>query len=244
VDAIARRLTVAAMRTVTPVDEIMVSLLAGATKAALVAGAAVYVALTLHIPVAGIVAGLGVGGLAFAFASRETLQNVFGAGILLADRPFKRGDAIVAGDVRGIVEGVGIRSTRVRTSEDSLMVVPNGKLADATINNLGTRRYRVTTGKISVDWTGKPEQVDALIEGIRAILDAREDVVKERTQVGAMGLGTDGVEVEFTAFLKVPNLTAERAVKHEILREVLALAHRLKLPCCEERPQYLEVVRT
>ena len=86
--------------------------------------------------------------------------------------------------------------------------------------------------------------MDALIEGIRAILDAREDVVKERTQVGAVGLGTDGVEVEFTAFLKVPNLTAERAVKHEILREVLALAHRLKLPCCEERPQYLEVVRT
>lgn len=238
VEAMARRLTVPALRATTQVDEIMVSLLAGAGKVVLVVGAIVYVALTLHIPVAGIVAGLGVGGLAFAFASRETLQNVFGAGILLADRPFKRGHAIVAGDVRGIVEGVGIRSTRVRTSDDSVMVVPNGRLADATSNNMGTRRYRVTTGKIAVGWTGRPEQVDELIEGIHAILDARADVVKEKTQVGATGLGADGVEVEFTAFLSVPNTPTERAAKHEILREVLALSHRLELPACREPVQH------
>jgi len=243
VNAIAGRLNRAAMLTANQVDEIMVSLVAGAAKVALVAGATVFVALTMHIPVAGIVAGLGVGGLAFAFASRETLSNVFGAGILLVDRPFKRGDAIVAGDVRGIVEGVGIRSTRVRTGDDSLMVVPNGKLADATINNLGTRRYRVTTGKVAVGWTGTPEQVDALIEGIRALLDAREDVAKDKTQAGATSFGPDGVEVEFTAFLEVPNLARERAVKHEILREILALAHRLKLPACEERPTPWEMTR-
>jgi MscS family membrane protein len=233
VDAIAQRLMAAALRTATQVDEIMVSLLAGGAKVALGVAACIYVALTLSIPVAGIVAGLGVGGLAFAFASRETLQNVFGAGILLADRPFKRGDSIVAGDVRGLVEKVGIRSTRVRTGEDSVVVVPNGKLADATINNLGTRRYRVTTGKITVGWAGRPEQVDALIAGIRAILDARPDVVREKTLVGATGMGLDGIEVEFTAFLRVADVAGERAAKHDILREILALAHQLRLPACE-----------
>ncbi|WP_270935632.1 mechanosensitive ion channel family protein [Falsiroseomonas oryzae] len=234
VDAIARRLMLLAAATETNLDEIMLSLLAGAARVALAAGAAVYVALVLSIPVAGIIAGLGVGGLAFAFASRETLQNVFGAGILLTDRPFKRGDSIVAGEVRGTVEKVGIRSTRVRTADDSLVVVPNGKLADATINNMGTRRHRVATGKVVVAWTARPEQVDALIEGIRAILDARRDVAREKTLVGATGLGLDGIEVEFTAFLAVPGVAAERAAKHEILREVLALAHRLRLPACEE----------
>jgi MscS family membrane protein len=235
VDAISRRLMALAQRTDTQVDEIMLSLLAGVTKVALAVGAAIYVALTLSIPVAGIIAGLGVGGLAFAFASRETLQNVFGAGILLTDRPFRRGDAIVAGEVRGTVEKVGIRSTRVRTADDSLVVVPNGKLADATINNMGTRRHRVATGKLTVGWTARPEQVDALIEGIRAILDARGDIAKEKTLVGATGLGADGVEVEFTAYLAVAGIAAERAARHEILREVLALAHRLSLPACQEQ---------
>ncbi|WP_237214488.1 mechanosensitive ion channel family protein [Falsiroseomonas oryziterrae] len=240
VDAVARRLMALAARTDTQVDEIMLSLVAGAMKVGLAAGAAVYVALTLSIPVAGIIAGLGVGGLAFAFASRETLQNVFGAGILLTDRPFKRGDSIVAGEVRGTVEKVGIRSTRVRTADDSLVVVPNGRLADATINNMGTRRHRLVTGKVTVGWTARPDQVDALIEGIRALLDARDDIAKERTLVGATALGTEGVDVEFTAYLAVSGLPAERAAKHQIMREVLALAHRLKLPACEEaRPRYV-----
>lgn len=239
VDAVSRRLMTMAARTDTQLDEILLSLVTGAAKVALAAAAAVYVALTLSIPVAGIIAGLGVGGLAFAFASRETLQNVFGAGILLTDRPFKRGDAIVAGDVRGTVEKVGIRSTRVRTADDSLVVVPNGKLADATINNMGTRRHRLATGKIIVGWSARPDQVDALIEGIRAILDARDDVARERTLVGATALGLDGIEVEFTAYLSVAGVAAERSAKHQILREVLALAHRLKLPACEEaRPRY------
>jgi MscS family membrane protein len=230
VEAIARRFAEGAQRTSSQVDEIMVSLVAGAAKVGLVVGALLWVATALSVPVAGIIAGLGVGGIAFAFASRETLQNVFGAGILLTDRPFRRGDAIAAGEVRGTVEKVGIRSTRIRTAEDSIVVVPNGRLADATINNMGTRRHRLVTGKVTVGWAARPEQVDALIEGIRGILAARADVVGERSVVGATGLGLEGIEVEFTAYLSTPSFAQERAAKHEILRDVLGLTHRLGLP--------------
>jgi small-conductance mechanosensitive channel len=233
VDVLARRLGDAAQRTTSQVDEIMVSLLAGAAKLGLVVGALLWMATALSIPIAGIIAGLGVGGIAFAFASRETLQNVFGAGILLTDRPFRRGDWIVAGDVRGTVEKVGIRSTRIRTSEDSLVIVPNGKLADATINNIGTRRHRLITGKVVAGWSAQPEQLDALIEGIRAILADRPDVAPERSLVGATGLGLEGVEVEFSAYLSTATGAAERAAKHAILREVLALTHRLDLPSAD-----------
>jgi small-conductance mechanosensitive channel len=230
VDGLARRLGERAQRSSTQVDEIMVSLVAGAAKVGLVVGALLWVATALSVPVAGIIAGLGVGGIAFAFASRETLQNVFGAGILLTDRPFRRGDAIIAGDVRGTVEKVGIRSTRIRTAEDSVVVVPNGRLADATINNMGTRRQRLVTGKVTIGWTARPEQVDAFIEGIRTILEDRPDIAQERSLVGATGLGLAGIEVEFTAYLTSPSLAAERAARHALLREVLALAHRLGLP--------------
>jgi small-conductance mechanosensitive channel len=230
VDALSRRLAEAAGRTSSQLDEIMVSLVAGVAKLGLVLAALLWMAAALSLPVAGVIAGLGVGGIAFAFASRETLQNVFGAGILLSDRPFRRGDWIIAGDVRGTVEKVGIRSTRIRTAEDSLVVVPNGKLADATINNMGTRRHRLVTGKIIVGWTARAGQMDAVIEGVREILAARVEVVPERILVGATGLGLDGIEVEFSAYVAAPTAAAERAAKHAIMREVLALAQRLDLP--------------
>jgi len=129
-------------------DEIVVSLVLGACKLMLLAGGLLFIADALSIPYEGVLAGLGIGGLAVAFASKETLSNVFGAGILVADRPFRRGDWIEAGEARGTVEHVGIRSTRIRTADDSLMFVPNGKLADATVNNLGTRRHRVARAKL------------------------------------------------------------------------------------------------
>ncbi|MGG5819821.1 mechanosensitive ion channel family protein [Falsiroseomonas sp. HW251] len=229
VDAVARRLAGVAQGTPSQLDEIMVSLVAGAAKLLLVVGALLWVATALSIPVAGIIAGLGVGGIAFAFASRETLQNVFGAGILLTDRPFRRGDWIAAGEVKGTVEKVGIRSTRIRTAEDSLVIVPNGKLADATINNLGTRRHRLAAGKLVIGWGAGAEQVDALLQGIGDILAARPEVVPERSLVGATGIGLEGIEVEFSAYLAASSAAAERAAKHAILREVLALAHRLGL---------------
>jgi small-conductance mechanosensitive channel len=229
VDAVARRLAEHAQKTAAQMDEIMVSLIAGAAKLLIVLGALLWVATALAIPVAGIIAGLGVGGIAFAFASRETLQNVFGAGILLTDRPFRRGDWIAAGEVRGTVEKVGIRSTRIRTAEDSLMIVPNGRLADATINNMGTRRHRLATGKIVLGWGARPEQVDALLQGIRDILAAREEVVRDRVLVGATDVSLRGVEIEFSGYLATTTTAEERAARHAILREVLALVHRLGL---------------
>ena len=229
VDALARRLAEGGPRATGSMDEIMISLVAGAAKLFIVLGALLWVATALAIPVAGIIAGLGVGGIAFAFASRETLQNVFGAGILLTDRPFRRGDWIAAGDVRGTVEKVGIRSTRIRTAEDSLMIVPNGKLADATINNMGTRRHRLATGRFVVGWGARPEQVDALLQGIHGILAARPEIVQERSLVGATDVTLEGIEVAFSGYVAVSSEAAERSIRNEILREVLALAHRLGL---------------
>ena len=230
VDMVGRRFARHAAQTGTSVDEILVSLLSGAAKLALVLGGFLYLAEALSIPFAGVLAGLGVGGLAFAFASRETLQNVFGAGILLTDRPFRRGDWIVAGDTKGAVEKVGIRSTRIRTAEDSLVVVPNGKLADSTINNLGTRRHRLVTSKLTLGWSAEPDAIEELIAGIREIVSARPEFASDRTMVGATGLGLDGIEVEFSCYLSVRTAREERAAKHALMLEVLRLARRLDLP--------------
>ena len=210
-------------------DGIVVSLVLGALKLMLLAGGLVFIAQALSIPYEGVLAGLGIGGLAVAFASKETLSNVFGAGILVADRPFRRGDWIEAGEAKGTVEHVGIRSTRIRTGDDSLMFVPNGKLADATVNNLGTRRHRVTKAKLLVAHSTAPDVLASFMDGLHTLAEAAKQVKAGSVQVGVGALGPDGVEVDLTCCLDVRSAADERAARTALMLDVLRLADRMRV---------------
>lgn len=210
-------------------DSIVTSLVLGALRLSLVFAAVLYAANQLSIPTNGIIAGLGISGLAVAFASKETLSNVFGAAILAMDHPFKRGDWIVADAVQGTVEHVGIRSTRVRTAEDTILVVPNGKLADASINNWGTRRHRLSKAKLLLGYGGTPKQLDEFIAGLREMLLATPEVVDRRTQIGVTNLSERGIEVDVTFYLDAPTLTEERRINHTLLLQIISLAESLGL---------------
>ena len=78
---------------------------------------------------------LALGGVALALAAQETLKNLFGSIMILVDKPFQVGDWITAGNTEGVVEDIGFRSTRIRTFPDTLVTIPNSKMADAEINN-------------------------------------------------------------------------------------------------------------
>ncbi len=221
-------------------DGIIVSLAVGAFKVVLLTVGFIYIASVLSIPYEGVVAGLGIGGLAVAFASKETLSNVFGAGILVADRPFRRGDWITAGDTQGTVEHVGIRSTRIRTAEDSVIVVPNGKLADATINNLGTRRHRLAKFRLLVPHGIAPEQLDAFVAGLVETASALAAVLPESAQAGISALEPNGVAIELTARLKVSSLADERAAKNALAIGVLRLAQGMDIRLGELPPAAAE----
>ena len=210
-------------------DEILTSLVLGALKLVLLAGGLLFVADALSLPYEGVLAGLGIGGLALAFASKETLSNVFGAGILVADRPFRRGDWIEAGDAQGTVEHVGIRSTRIRTGDDSLMVVPNGKLADATVNNLGTRRHRVAKAKLLVLHGTGPDHLAAFMDGLQALVADVPHVQPGSAQVGLASITPDGIEVEVACRLNVRSAADERAGRTALMLGVLRLADRMRV---------------
>ena len=89
-------------------------------------------------PVASLLAGVGVGGIAVALAAQKTVENLFGSISILADAPFRVGDRVSFDGVTGAVLSVGLRSTRLRTDDQRLIVMPNGKLADMRIENLST----------------------------------------------------------------------------------------------------------
>ena len=217
-------LTRLAERTTRAADDILVTLLLGGLRLAVVAASALGIALFLSIPTSNMLAGLGIGGFALAFASRETLSNVFGAGILVTDRPFRRGDWIKAGDIEGAVESVGVRSTRVRTAQDSVVFIPNGKLVDSTINNLGTRRYRLLKQPLLVTAGGTPERLQAFITAVRERIVGDPVFAGGQTTVGLAGISSGGIAVDVTTYLDVSTDEAESAALHTLLLDIVRLA--------------------
>lgn len=213
-----------ASRTATPTDDILVTLLIGGARLFLVIACSFAAAHFLSLPTSNVLAGLGIGGLALAFASRETLSNVFGAGILVADRPFRRGDWIKSGDIEGAVESVGVRSTRVRTEQDSIVFVPNGRLADSTINNLGTRRHRLLRVPLTITGGATPEKLAAFVAVVRDRLTGDPVLIDDLTDVTVAGISQSSVTLEITTCVEVNSDRQHNAVRHALLLDLARLA--------------------
>lgn len=212
-------------------DDILLNFSLTGARVVIIFSTALKIAYLWSIPTENILAGLGIGGLAFAIAARDTLANIFGAGILVSDRPFRSGDWINAGFVEGSVEAVGIRSTRIRTAQDSVSIIPNGKLADATINNLGTRRHRVIKINILVTEGASPERLQAYIDALGHRIANDAAFVASLTEIGVADIGKDGITVAFKSYLNVRTDGAESMARHALLVDLmnLAQAHRLRL---------------
>ncbi|PSL50873.1 MscS family membrane protein [Salsuginibacillus halophilus] len=133
--------------------------------------------------ITGFVAGLGLGGLAFALAAQDTLSNFFGGVVIVTERPFKRGDWVETPSVEGIVEDISFRSTSIRTFQDSLMIVPNSTLANEAITNwseMDKRRVMVTLG---LTYTTPPDKVERCVERFREYLKHDDEIDQEELEV-------------------------------------------------------------
>ncbi len=236
IDALGDRFVKRASNQRGTLDDITVLLVLAALKILLLGGGLLFIASELSLPYGGVVAGLGIGGLAVAFASKETLSNVFGAALLAADRPFRRGDWISAGDVAGTVEHVGIRSTRIRTAADSLLFVPNGKLADSTVNNLGTRRTRLFELRPLLTYGTTAAQIEAFLTALPDTVAEVARVLPGRTQIGAGAMTPEGIEVGLTCYLDAPVYADELATKTALTLLVLRLAERLGIALGRRQP--------
>ena len=213
-----------ASRTAGRTDDIMLTFTIAVLRLGIVFSGLLGIATVFSISATNILAGLGIGGLAFAFASRETLSNVFGAGILVTDRPFRSGDWIEADGFEGSVEEVGIRSTRVRTLADSIVVVPNGKLADSTINNLGTRRHRLIDLKLFVTEGGTPARLQSFIAAIRTRLESDPAFLTTDAKVGIVALTALAVEIQLTAYVDLGSDRAESDARHALFTDLMGVA--------------------
>jgi MscS family membrane protein len=109
-------------------------------------------------------------GIAFALAAQDTLANIFGALVVAVDQPFRVGETVEIGANTGTVEDIGLRSTRIRLTDRSLMTVPNKMVASETITNLSRFSQRRSEQVLGLTYDAKPEQLSGLTEEIRQLI--------------------------------------------------------------------------
>ena len=166
------------------------------TRIFLIIVAVVMVVDNLGYDIGGILATLGVGGLAFAIAAKDTVANLYGSIALILDRPFKVGDWIQVGsDVDGDVEEIGLRSTKVRTWPKTVISIPNAVLANEKINNWSRMPKRRVKQVLGVSYETSPETMNALVEAIREILRTDEGVNQEFILVNWTDFGSSSLDI-------------------------------------------------
>ena len=176
------------------------------------------------VNVAGVVAGLGIGGIVVALAAKDSVENVFGSLTILFDMPFKLGDWVKIGAVEGVVEEINLRSTRLRTFEDTLITLPNANLIRAAVENYGARRSRRQRINIRVGYDTKPAELQGLCQDIRTWLEAQQEVAFSRSIVAVTELTDVSVGIYVLTFFEVETLAQELALKDRLLTEVLKAA--------------------
>jgi len=173
--------------------------------------------------VGGLVAGLGIGGLAVALAAQDALANLFGYFVILADEPFVVGEYIVIGDVSGTVESVGFRSTRVRVLDQSLVTIPNKTVMNANISNwsrLLKRRLNMTLG---IAYRNAPEKVLSVVQAVREMLMEHELVEPDSVVVQFVNFGTSSLDIMIICFMKTPNWNDFQAARQDINLRIMEI---------------------
>ncbi|USN99520.1 MAG: mechanosensitive ion channel family protein [Phycisphaeraceae bacterium] len=216
-----------AAQTRTKLDDLLVPLIRKTLKTFIAAFGLIYIAQSFDIQILPLLTGLGIGGLAFAFAAKDTIENFFGSVAVILDQPFEVGDWIVIDGVEGTVEQLGLRSTRIRTFYNSVVTVPNATLVRATVDNYGRRRFRRFKTHIALTYDTRPEKIEAFCEGVREIIRLHPYTRKDYFHVWLNKFGDCSLDVLVYMFHECPDWGTELRERHRFMLDVLRLGERL-----------------
>jgi MscS family membrane protein len=160
------------------------------------AGMLTYGASQLGVPLVGIIAGLGVGGLAIGLAAQPTIENFIGGIMIYADRPVRVGDHCKVGDISGVVEEIGIRSTRIRTSDRSVTIIPNSDFSKSKLVNLTNRDRVMFSTTIGLEYGTKEKQLREVLKKVRALLSSHPHMNPKSVGVHFAGFGSGSLLIE------------------------------------------------
>ena len=177
------------------------------------------------VNVTALIGGLGIGGLAVAFAAKESLENLIASFTIFLDQPFGVGDLVTAGDVSGTVEKIGFRSTRLRTAEKSYVTVPNKSMIDKPLDNLSLRTSRRVGFTLIFDQRTTSAQLHAVIAGAVAGIKAHA-LVTQDVQMKFSALTPAGKEVTVQYFVETASYDEYLDVKEELNYRIVEVIER------------------
>lgn len=226
-DMVAFMLRQKALETQTKLDDLLAPLVGRSLKVFFALLGVVSVAELFNLPIASLLTGLGIGGIAIAMAAKDTIANVFGSLTVVMDQPFHIGDSVKINDVEGTVEKVGFRSTRIRTLYKSLVTIPNSELITATVDNLGARPCRRMTLTLGLTYDTPSEKIEAYCQGVRDLIMQHPHTLKETVEVRFVDFSASSLDILVYLFLDTTTWSEELAYKNELLLSFKALAERL-----------------
>ncbi len=207
-------------------DEMLRSLGVALAKVGVVIGALLFLAEVLSIPYQGVIAGLGIGGLAVALAARSTLENFIGGLTLLADKPIQVGDFCKFGDQIGTIEGIGLRSVRVRSLDRTIVTVPNGEFVNLHLENY-TRRDRILLQTLlQLRYETTPDQLRWVLTGLRKMMLQHPKVLAEPSRARFSGFGAHSLDIEIFAYVGTADWNEFLGIREDIFMRIMDIVER------------------
>jgi MscS family membrane protein len=241
VDAISDFFMRAAGRTESKLDDSLIPLVRKSAKVFVGILAFILLVQNMGYSVSGLLAGLGIGGLAVGLAAKDTLANVFGSVAILLDRPFTIGDWIAGDGFEGVVEEIGLRSTRIRTFAKTQVSIPNQQLANMTVNNWSRMPRRRIKFSVGVTYKTTADEMEKAVEGIRQIIRDMPEIHDDFFLVNFTDYGDSSLDILIYCFTRTikwgEHLDARQALMVRIMRFLESMGLEIAFPT---RSIYLE----
>jgi MscS family membrane protein len=171
----------------------------------------------LGYPVSGFLAGLGLGGLAFALAAQKTVENLFGSLSLAVDSPFSVGDFVRIDDLVGTVEAIGLRSTRIRTLDRTLVTIANGRLAEMRLESFSARDRMRLACTVGLVYETSATQMRRVLQGLEDALRAHPLIWPDAVVVRFKEFGSSSLDIEIMAWFQTASWAEFQAIRQEVL---------------------------
>lgn len=211
-------------------EKTLISALESVLRFIIIFVGAIFIADALGFELTSLLAGLGISGLAFALAAKDSISNFFGAITVLLDRPFKVGDWVVIGTSEGEVIEINLRTTLVRTSLDTIITIPNANLVNIPVENWGKRRWRRWQSMVHLDINSDPEKVEAFCQQTLDLIHNHEATTKEDSSWCSINtISAQSIDIELNLYWDVESSIAERKARESLIIDLMELAKGLEL---------------
>lgn len=178
------------------------------------------------VPVASIVAGLGVGGLAVALAAQKTFENLLGAFTIGVDQPFREGDFVKVDDFVGTVERVGLRSTTFRTLDRTVITLPNGQVAEKRLETFAARDRIRLFATLGLVYSTTSSQLRSVMAGLEEVLRAHPKIWPDAVIVRFAGFGQSSLDIEVMAWFQTTDFDEFCAIRSGVFIDFMGVVER------------------